>query len=109
MFALPVDDMKRLFDSKGLVFRMHNWKSVLMPAIIVLLLALYVFFASGCNRQIIDTTWKFTYACVYLGEDQYIFGKVDSWKDFENSDMIQVKIEGVTYFTHSSNVILSDE
>lgn len=82
---------------------------ILMLINIVSVALCLLFICSACNRQLIDTTWKFDYACVYLGEEQYIFGAVDSWTDFENSDMIQVKIEGVTYFTHSSNVILSDQ
>ncbi len=86
---------------------MKNVKSVLVPVLIVVILAIYVFFASGCNRQIIDTSWKFDYAMVYLGGEEFAFGKLDSWLDFDDSDMIQVKIEGTTYYTHSSNVVLS--
>lgn len=33
-------------------------------------------------------------------------GKVESWKDFEDGDQIQVKIDGVTYLVHSSNITL---
>lgn len=86
---------------------MSKFKQILIPALIVVILIIYAFFASGCNRQVIDTTWKFDYATVYLGGEEFIFGKLDSWLDFENSDMIQVKIEGTTYYTHSSNVVLS--
>lgn len=60
----------------------------------------------GCNMQIADTTWKFDRAVVRLADNRVIDGPVQSWLDFDGSDMIQVKIDGVTYLTHSSNVVL---
>lgn len=61
----------------------------------------------GCNMQIVDTTWAFDKAIVTLSNGEKIAeGKVDSWKDFENSDMVQVKIDGKTYLTHSTNVVM---
>lgn len=60
----------------------------------------------GCNMQIADTTWKFDRAVVRLADNRVIDGSVQSWLDFDGSDMIQVKIDGVTYLTHSSNVVL---
>ena len=32
-------------------------------------------------------------------------GKLNSWDDYEG-DQLQVKIDGVTYLVHSSNVVL---
>lgn len=62
--------------------------------------------ACGYNRQIIDLDYKFNYAIIFLPDGNRIEGKVTSWRDFDQSDMIQLKIDGVTYMTHSSNVIL---
>ena len=58
---------------------------------------------SGCNRQIIDTTWAYKYADIQgIGTVE-----VSSWVDYENSDMIQVKSkDGNVYLTHSVNVVL---
>ena len=64
---------------------------------------------AGCNQQIIDTTYKFNRAIIYLPNGQVVEGKVDSWTDFENSDQIQVKVNGVTYLTHISNVVMIKE
>ena len=66
------------------------------------------------NIQWFDTTWSFERAVIALPDSGgfkmfYVEGKVESWKDFEGSDMIQVRIDGVTYLTHSSNVILISE
>lgn len=58
---------------------------------------------SGCNRTLVDTTWAYKYADIQgIGTVQ-----VASWRDYENSDMIQVSAtDGNTYLTHSVNVVL---
>lgn len=61
---------------------------------------------SGCNRQVFDTTYKYDRAIISLPNGEVIDGKVQSWRDYENSDQIQVKIDGVTYLVHSSNIVL---
>ena len=60
----------------------------------------------GGNEQVFDTKWRFEWAIVQLGNGELLEGPVSSWKDFENSDMIQFTMNGITYLTHSSNVIL---
>lgn len=64
---------------------------------------------TGCNKQVVDLTYNYDYAVLYLPNGNSIEGWVDSWLDFENSDQIQVTIEGTTYLVHSSNVVLIDE
>lgn len=58
------------------------------------------------NRQVFDTTYTFTYAEIKLPSGDIVKGNVSSWKDFEDGDTIQVVIDGVTYLTHHSNVVL---
>lgn len=65
--------------------------------------------ATGCNRQIIDTTFNYNKAIVELPGEEVISGEVDSWKDYQDGDQIQVKIKGVTYLVHSSKVTLIQE
>ena len=77
--------------------------------LIVMLIAAIVLLA-GCqtgNRQVgwdnIQTFNKFT---IVLG-DRTIIGTVESWRDFDNSDVVQVtSSNGITYLTHYSNVLL---
>ena len=89
--------------------------------IVAIILAVIVFasvvvtgaYAWG-NQSWFDTTWSFERAVISLPESGgmkffYVEGPVESWTDFEGSDMIQVKINGVVYLTHSSNVILISE
>lgn len=78
-----------------------------MKKIICILLAVIMIIAmTGCNRQLIDTTWSFERAVIFLPDGEKIEGRVSSWRDYESSDMIQVAINGNQYLTHSSNVIL---
>ena len=62
---------------------------------------------TGCsNKQMVDMTWNFNYGIIRMADGTIVEGKVTSWKDFENSDQIQVKIDDVTYLVHSSNITL---
>lgn len=63
-------------------------------------------FLCSCNKQILDTTYRYNRAIIYLQDGTVVDGKVESWKDFEDGDQIQVKIDGVTYLVHSSNITL---
>lgn len=65
-----------------------------------------IFALAGCNAQVIDTTWKFDRAMISLPDGSVVSGKVESWKDYENSDQIQVKIGSTTYWTHAQNVVM---
>ena len=76
-------------------------KLYIVIAAIILALALV-----GCNRQMVDFTFKYDKAVVSLPDGTIIKGDVSSWRDYEDGDQIQVKIDGVTYLVHSSNIAL---
>lgn len=61
------------------------------------------------NEQIIDTNWRYEWGIIQLGNGELIEGEITSWKDFKDSDMIQFTMDGISYLTHSSNVILCSE
>ncbi len=79
-----------------------------MKNIIVLLLVVIMVATlfCGCNRQIFDVTYSFEYAYVKLPNGECVEGVPSSWRDYENSDMVQVVINGKTYLTHSTNVVM---
>ena len=59
------------------------------------------------NRQIgFDTKQTFKWTIIQLGNGELIEGPVDSWRDFSQSDVVQVTINGDTYLSHYSNIIL---
>ena len=81
-------------------------KKILTMLIVTILMVVAM---SGCNKQIFDTTYGYDKAIVSLPNGQVIEGKVDAWTDYEDGDQIQVKINGVTYLVHSSNIVLIKE
>lgn len=76
--------------------------------IVALLVLIFAVFLTSCgNRQMIDATFRFDYATIYSPSGEIVAqGKVQSWTDFEEGDQLQVKIDGVVYLTHASNVVL---
>lgn len=62
---------------------------------------------SAYNRQLVDMTYNYTYGYVELPNGECVERTVDSWTDYDNSDQIQVKIDGVTYFTNTTRVVLT--
>lgn len=64
---------------------------------------------SGCNKQVVDLTLSYNRAIISLPNGEVVDGKVQSWTDYEDGDQIQVKIDGVTYLVHASQVVLISE
>lgn len=82
-----------------------------MKRLIVMLLALMTVVALlvGCgNKDVFDTVYTFDEAIIRLPDGTVISGEVQSWKDYEG-DQLQIKIDGVTYLVHSSQVVLIAE
>lgn len=61
---------------------------------------------TGCNKSLFDTTYKFDEAIIYIPDGSVVRGKVDKWTDFEDGDQLQVTIDGTTYLTHATNIVL---
>lgn len=81
--------------------------AIAMVAVLVLLVVVgFSIFRSFNNKQLFDMTWSFEYAIVALPGGNVVEGPIDSWTDFEDGDQIQVKIDGITYLTDASNVVL---
>lgn len=62
---------------------------------------------SACNEQIIDFNYHFNYAYVRLPNGEIVEGKIKSWKDWNDSDMLQVTFyDDSIYYSHSTNIVL---
>jgi hypothetical protein len=62
---------------------------------------------AGCNKQLVDTTFKYDRAVIMMPDGEIVDVGIKSWTDFEDGDQIQVKGDnGVTYLVHSANVVL---
>ncbi|MBQ8200420.1 MAG: hypothetical protein IJZ74_01490 [Clostridia bacterium] len=74
---------------------------------IALLLLMTLLLCTACgNRAMFDTNYTFTRAMIALPDGTYIEGPVESWRDYDDGDQLQVTINGVTYLTHATNVVL---
>lgn len=82
-----------------------------MKKLLVAILALgMVFTMSACgNYQMVDLTYNYTYAIISFPNGEIVEGKVDSWRDYEDGDQIQVTIDGTTYLVHAADVVLMTE
>lgn len=79
----------------------------LLAAILALGMALSL---AGCgNRQMIDLTYSYKYAIISLPNVEIVEGKVDSWKDFEDGDQLQITVDDVTYLVHATDAALMTE
>lgn len=79
----------------------------LLAAILALGMA---FSLAGCgNRQMIDLTYSYKYAIISLPNGEIVEGKVDSWKDFEDGDQLQITVDDVTYLVHATDAALMTE
>ena len=77
--------------------------------IFVILAIVMAVVLSGCNKQIVDLNYKFDKVYIRLPHGQCVEGRLDGWLDFEEGDQIQVKVNGKTYLTHISNVVMVNE
>ena len=73
---------------------------------LVIILTMVTLLATGCNKQIVDFNYSFNRAIIKLPNGQVIDGEISSWRDFDDGDQIQLKINGSTYLTHISNVVM---
>lgn len=83
-------------------------KKILLAFVAMLMFCLIL---TGCgNRSLIDTTYNFSRAIVYAPDGTKIAeGKVSNWRDYDDSDQLQVCINGKTYLTAAENIILIAE
>ena len=62
------------------------------------------------NQSWFDTTYSFENVQIALQDGSCVIGKCESWQDYENSDVVQVKVDGKVYLTHYMNVtLISDD
>lgn len=77
-----------------------------MKKLIVGVLLIGSLFVTSCNYQVVDLSYNYNYAYIQLQNGKVIEGKVETWRDYEDGEQLQVKINGVTYLTNSFNCTL---
>ena len=81
-------------------------------ALITVIIALTVMLA-GCSEHTVGNrvtygkdVQTFNYAYIRLGDRDIKEGYVTQWRDYTDSDVVQVMIDGKYYLTHYSCVVL---
>lgn len=87
-------------------FKVISSKIVCYICVILALCLIICSFLTSCNKQIIDINYTFNYGIIELPGGETVEGKVQSWRDYEDGDQIQVKINDVVYLVHSSDCAL---
>ena len=81
---------------------------IITVAIIALIVAcVMTFTVDKINAETLDNVAQFNHAIIFLHNGEMIEGEVENW-GMVSDDVIQVVIDGVTYRTAYSNVILMD-
>lgn len=84
---------------------LHFNMTVLM-IVVVFSIVLFTMIYAFTNKSIIDTTYSFEEAIISMPNGEVVQGKVSNWTDFDDGDQLQICIDGKTYLTHASNVVL---
>lgn len=78
-----------------------------MKKIVCLMLVLIMSLSmTGCNMQVVDVTYSYNYAYISLPNGECVEGEVDSWRDYEDGDQLQVVIDGTVYLTDTTRCVL---
>lgn len=80
----------------------------------VVLLILSVVVLCACSGQVQTgnritygkDVQTFTYGYVWLGDRMIVEGYITQWRDYDNSDVVQLMIDGKYYLTHYSCVVM---
>lgn len=84
---------------------MKKW--IILAGLLVIVLVL-----TGCQikhgNRILEgkDVQTFTYAYIRLGDKDIAEGYVTQWRDYDDSDVVQVLVNGKFYLTHYSCVVL---
>ena len=77
--------------------------------LVLLLVAICLGLCACGNKDMWDTVYTYDRVIISLADDSVVTGRVQNWRDYEDGDQIQVKVDGKTYLVHSMNVTLIAE
>ena len=88
-------------------------RKIIIAVVVILVVAVVGFViyweTTHGNRRLIDTKNRFDRAIISLPNGEVVDGKVSSWLDYSDSDVVLITIGGKTYMTNYMNVCLIDE
>ena len=84
------------------------WKIVLAAVLVLLAIALTGCMETQTGNRVTrgKDVQTFTYAYIRLGDKDIVQGYITQWRDYDNSDTVQIMIDGKYYLTHYSCVVM---
>ena len=80
---------------------------------LVALMLVVLLVLTACDTHTVGNraTWgkdvqTFTYAYIRLGDKDIVQGYITQWRDYDDSDVVQIMIDGKYYLTHYSCVVM---
>ena len=83
-------------------------KKIIKGILIVGVMGISLMMLTACNKQILDTTYDFDKAIVYMG-DEKIELKIKKWRDYDGEQIQIVTKDGTVYLLSMNNTILISE
>lgn len=81
--------------------------------LMVFVLVIAILAMTACNKHMSGNrqVWgkdvqTFTYAYIRLGDKDIVEGYITQWRDYDDSDVVQIMIDGKYYLTHYSCVVM---
>ena len=83
-------------------------KSIWLIALCLVLMILLCACSGQVGNRVVagNDVQTFTYAYIRLGEKDIVEGYITQWRDYEDSDTVQIMINGKYYLTHYSCVVM---
>lgn len=76
----------------------------------LLIVAALIFTLCACNYQMVDLVYAYDYAIISYGDGTTKKVEIQSWRDYEDSEQIQITAkDGTTYLVNSMNCVLVKE
>ena len=81
-----------------------------MKKLLLICTVVSTLFLSGCNYQMIDTTFAFNKAIIKMPDDTTKTINIKSWTDYEDGEQLQITDkDGRVYLVSSYNCVLIKE
>ena len=83
--------------------------------VLIMVLVIATLLLSSCDESYYKTgnritggkdVQTFTYAYIILDGQEITKGAITQWRDYDESDVVQVLVNGKYYLTHYSNVVM---
>ena len=73
---------------------MKDKRRILIYILAAVIIFVILVTSVGCNYQIVDFNYKFTKVHMSFDGEHYQCYDIDSWRDYEDGEQIQVDIDG---------------